>query len=79
MNINTKYIIFQGPLFIHFFSLWSIVQSVYDGLVDLSHAHHAKEHIRGAALCLLHSWGHLIWLGKEAAETDSILLGFLES
>ncbi len=56
-----------------------IMQSVYDGLVDLSHAHHAKEHIRDAALCLLHSWGHLIWLGKEAAETDSILLGFLES
>ncbi|MGG5774232.1 alpha/beta fold hydrolase [Bacillus subtilis] len=56
-----------------------IMQSVYDGLVDLSHAHHAKEHIRGAVLCLLHSWGHLIWLGKEAAETDSILLGFLES
>lgn len=56
-----------------------IMQSVYDGLVDLSHAHHAKEHIRGASLCLLHSWGHLIWLGKEAAETDSILLGFLES
>ncbi|MBD5027338.1 alpha/beta hydrolase, partial [Xanthomonas citri pv. citri] len=46
---------------------------------DLSHAHHAKEHIRGAVLCLLHSWGHLIWLGKEAAETGSILLGFLES
>lgn len=56
-----------------------IMQSVYDGFVDLSHAHHAKEHIPDAALCLIHSWGHLIWLGKEAAETDSIILEFLES
>ncbi|QIW78667.1 alpha/beta fold hydrolase [Bacillus tequilensis] len=56
-----------------------IMQSVYDGLVNLSHAHHAKEHIPDASLCMLHSWGHLIWLGKEAAETDRILLEFLES
>ncbi|MEK5083432.1 alpha/beta fold hydrolase [Bacillus sp. FSL H8-0515] len=56
-----------------------IMQSVYDGFVDLSHAHHAKEHIPDAALCLLHTWGHLIWLGKEAAQTDSIILEFLES
>ncbi|MGE9753858.1 alpha/beta fold hydrolase [Bacillus inaquosorum] len=56
-----------------------IMQSVYDGFVDLSHAHHAKEHIPDAALCLIHSWGHLIWLGKEAAETDRIILEFLES
>ncbi|QJC87254.1 alpha/beta hydrolase [Bacillus inaquosorum] len=56
-----------------------IMQSVYDGFVDSSHAHHAKEHIPDAALCLIHSWGHLIWLGKEAAETDRIILEFLES
>ncbi|MEC1550486.1 alpha/beta hydrolase [Bacillus rugosus] len=56
-----------------------IMQSVYDGFVDLSHAHHAKKHIPDAALHLLHSWGHLIWLGKEAAETDRIILEFLES
>ncbi|MGY0431484.1 alpha/beta fold hydrolase [Bacillus rugosus] len=56
-----------------------IMQSVYDGFVDLSHAHHAKKHIPDATLHLLHSWGHLIWLGKEAAETDRIILEFLES
>ncbi|WP_269775347.1 alpha/beta fold hydrolase [Bacillus siamensis] len=56
-----------------------IMQSVYDGLIDKSHAYYAKKHIPDAALYLLQSWGHLIWLGKEATETDRIILGFLES
>ncbi|MED1121226.1 alpha/beta hydrolase [Bacillus atrophaeus] len=56
-----------------------IMHSLNDGLVQQSHANHAKEHIPDAVLCLLHSWGHLIWLGIAAAETDSMVLDFLES
>ncbi len=55
-----------------------VMHSVYDGLVDKSHAHYAKRHIPDATLCLLHSWGHLIWLGIERAETDRSLFEFLE-
>ncbi|KLT17958.1 alpha/beta fold hydrolase [Neobacillus vireti] len=56
-----------------------IMHSKHDGSVPLEHAYYANENILGSELCLLDSWGHLIWLGKSAGETDINLITFLNS
>ncbi|MCY8918732.1 alpha/beta hydrolase [Bacillus atrophaeus] len=56
-----------------------IMHSQYDGLVPLEHAYHAHKLIPQSELCLLQSWGHLIWLGKESDEVDHTLATFLSS
>ena len=56
-----------------------IMQSKYDGSVPLEHAYYAKENIPSSELCLIDSWGHLIWLGKSSNETNNNLINFLRS
>lgn len=54
-----------------------IMHSKYDSSVPLAHAHFAHENIPASELCLLDSWGHLIWLGNTSEKTDEALIHFL--
>jgi pimeloyl-ACP methyl ester carboxylesterase len=56
-----------------------IMHSKHDGSVPLEHAYYANENIPSSELCLLDTWGHLIWLGKSSKLTDKNLITFLES
>ncbi|MFD4929526.1 alpha/beta fold hydrolase [Peribacillus butanolivorans] len=56
-----------------------IMQSKYDGSVPLEHAYYAQTNIPSSELCLIDSWGHLIWLGKSSNETNYNLINFLRS
>lgn len=56
-----------------------IMHSKHDGSVPLEHPYHAHEKIPTSELCLLDTWGHLIWLGKSSNETDDILIKFLKA
>lgn len=56
-----------------------IMHSKHDGSIPLEHPYLAHEKIPAAELCLLDTWGHLIWLGKSSKETDEILIKFLKS
>lgn len=56
-----------------------IMHSKHDGSVPLEHPFFAYENISSSELCLLETWGHLIWLGKSSKETDENLIPFLES
>lgn len=56
-----------------------IMHSKHDGSVLLEHPYLAHEKIPTSELCLLDTWGHLIWLGKSSKETDEILINFLKS
>ncbi|KKK37430.1 hydrolase [Mesobacillus campisalis] len=55
-----------------------IMHSKNDGSVPVEHACHAFEHIESSELCLLDSWGHLIWIGKNTVEVNDQLVGFLK-
>ncbi|WP_053362320.1 alpha/beta hydrolase [Bacillus sp. FJAT-27251] len=55
-----------------------IMHSKHDGSVPVEHASHAYEHIESSQLCLLDSWGHLIWIGKNADEVTEKLVSFLK-
>jgi pimeloyl-ACP methyl ester carboxylesterase len=56
-----------------------IMHSKHDGSVPLEHPYYAHENISSSELCLLDSWGHLIWLGKSSNETDENIINFLKS
>lgn len=56
-----------------------IMQSNYDRSVPIEHAYFAKENIPSSKLCLIDSWGHLIWLGRSSNETNHNLINFLRS
>ena len=56
-----------------------IMHSKHDGSVPIVHPQHAQNHIHNAELCLLDTWGHLIWLGNSSNETDEKLIKFLKS
>lgn len=56
-----------------------ILHSKNDNAVPLEHAYHAHQHISGSRLCLLDTWGHLIWLGKGKERLHRELLEFLAS
>ncbi|MFI2128697.1 alpha/beta fold hydrolase [Lysinibacillus fusiformis] len=56
-----------------------IMHSKYDGSVSLKHAYFAHENILSSELCLLDTWGHLIWLGNSSNETDKKIITFLEA
>ncbi len=56
-----------------------IMHSQYDASVPLEHAYYAHENIPFSELCVLESWGHLIWLGKSSNETDEIINKFLKT
>ncbi|MFT4417290.1 alpha/beta fold hydrolase [Fredinandcohnia humi] len=56
-----------------------IMHSKHDGSVPLEHPNYALENIPSSELCLLDSWGHLIWLGKSSHETDEKFIKFIKS
>ncbi|QJD83885.1 alpha/beta fold hydrolase [Cohnella herbarum] len=56
-----------------------IMHSIHDASVPMEHARHANRHIPNSRLCELESWGHLIWLGKDASDMYHKLFVFLES
>lgn len=55
-----------------------IMHSKYDGSVPMEHAQYANRLISGSQLCILESWGHLIWLGKESKDINEKLADFLK-
>ncbi|NOU98613.1 alpha/beta fold hydrolase [Paenibacillus planticolens] len=54
-----------------------IMHSQNDSSVSLIHPENAKALIPNSEICMLDSWGHLIWIGKHAAEYDNALISFL--
>lgn len=56
-----------------------IMHSHHDGSVSLDHPYFAHEHISSSELSLLDTWGHLIWIGAAAGETNNRLLSFLKA
>ncbi len=54
-----------------------IMHSKNDSAVPLEHAYFAHNNIEKAELCLLDSWGHLIWLGDKAPEVNKKVVSFL--
>ncbi|MFK7681899.1 alpha/beta fold hydrolase [Priestia megaterium] len=54
-----------------------IMHSKNDSAVPLEHAYFAHNNIEKAELCLLDSWGHLIWLGDNALEVNKEVVSFL--
>ncbi|MEW9501817.1 alpha/beta fold hydrolase [Jeotgalibacillus marinus] len=54
-----------------------LMHSKHDGAVPLEHVHYAHQHIPSSKICLLDSWGHLIWLGKESEDVNKKLIEFL--
>jgi len=57
---------------------WVVMHSLNDNSVPLSHPNHVKALQPQAQMCILDSWGHLIWIGKHAAEYDDALVHFLD-
>lgn len=56
-----------------------ILHSKHDRAVPVEHAYHAHRHIPGSKLCLLDTWGHLIWLGKGSEPLHHELIRFLKT
>ncbi|UVI29707.1 alpha/beta fold hydrolase [Paenibacillus spongiae] len=54
-----------------------IMHSQNDRSVSLSHPENVKALIPQSEMCILDSWGHLIWIGKHATEYDDALISFL--
>ncbi|MFD2210505.1 alpha/beta fold hydrolase [Virgibacillus halophilus] len=54
-----------------------IIHSRHDGVVSLEHAHYAHQEIPDTRLCVLDTWGHLIWLGKASEDADVKFAEFL--
>ncbi|YCA46336.1 alpha/beta hydrolase (plasmid) [Bacillus sp. JZ8] len=54
-----------------------IMHSKNDNAVPLEHAYVAHSQINQSELCLLDSWGHLIWLGDKAKEVNKKVVSFL--
>lgn len=54
-----------------------IQHSKHDGAVPLEHAYYAHQQIPDSRLCLLDTWGHLIWLGEGAEKVNKKLIEFL--
>lgn len=54
-----------------------VMHSKFDQAVSLEHPNHAHKQIPNSELCLLDSWGHLIWLGQESQTVNRELIDFL--
>lgn len=54
-----------------------IMHSKHDGAVPFEHAHYAHKQISNSKLCILESWGHLIWLGEGSKDINGKLVDFL--
>ncbi|SES27644.1 Pimeloyl-ACP methyl ester carboxylesterase [Gracilibacillus ureilyticus] len=55
-----------------------IMHSKHDSSVPHEHPSLAHKLIPNSELIWLDAWGHLIWLGKSASETDKVTIHFLE-
>lgn len=55
-----------------------IMHSKFDSSVATEHAKLAHENILHSKLCLLETWGHLIWLGNLSKDTDDLVIQFLK-
>lgn len=55
-----------------------IMHSKHDSSVPIEHPNFAHKNIPTSELCILNSWGHLIWLGKSSPEINSRLCEFLQ-
>lgn len=55
-----------------------IMHSNFDSSVSTEHAKLAHEKILHSKLCLLDSWGHLIWLGNLSKNTNDLVINFLK-
>ncbi|ACA40179.1 hydrolase [Lysinibacillus sphaericus CBAM5] len=56
-----------------------ILHSINDSAVPFNHAYHAHYNINDSKLCILESWGHLIWLGQDSERMYDKLIKFLIS
>ncbi|WP_246092815.1 alpha/beta hydrolase [Terrilactibacillus laevilacticus] len=56
-----------------------IMHSKNDASVPLEHAYFAQDNIPSSEICILDSWGHLIWLGNSSDETDESIISFLKT
>jgi pimeloyl-ACP methyl ester carboxylesterase len=57
-----------------------ILHSTNDHVVNIGHAHHAKQAIKNSILHTYNNrWGHLLWLGEESAAPIAETLTFIES
>ncbi|QOR64606.1 alpha/beta hydrolase [Cytobacillus suaedae] len=56
-----------------------ILHSKHDASVPLDHAYYAHKNIKSSELCVLDSWGHLIWLGKTSNVIDDNMNNFLQT
>jgi len=56
-----------------------IMHSENDGFIPLEHPQTALEKIGNSELHLVDSWGHLIWIGNSAENTNQKLISFLKS
>ncbi|KIL35536.1 hydrolase [Cohnella kolymensis] len=54
-----------------------VMHSKNDNAVPIDHAYHAHQNIHKSELCLLDSWGHLIWLGKGAEKVNHVCSEFM--
>lgn len=54
-----------------------IMASYHDSSVPIEHAHHASTCIASSKICFVDTWGHLIWIGKGAAQVDKHMIEFL--
>ncbi len=56
-----------------------IMHSKNDGALPINHAYFAHNQVENSELCLLESWGDLIWIGDKATEVNERLVEFLQS
>lgn len=56
-----------------------IMHSKHDNAVTMEHAHYAHHQILNSDLCILESWGHLIWLGEGSEDVNRKLIKFLKN
>lgn len=54
-----------------------IMHSKYDRAVSVEHATYAHKYISNSKLCILDTWGHLLWIGEGAYNTNKQLVAFL--
>jgi esterase/lipase len=56
-----------------------ILHSKNDSAVPIEHAYNAHNNISNSKLCILDTWGHLIWLELSSEQLHEELLEFLNN
>lgn len=54
-----------------------ILHSINDNAAPIDHAYYAHQNISISKLCILESWGHLLWLGQGSERMHDELIKFL--